>query len=356
MTDRPAGVTSRPPPHPPRRPSFRPWRPDAGGPSATALSAALAPAALLYGAVAARRLRTARPAPSPLPTIGVGSPVAGGAGKTPTALALGRAALAMGLAPGFLARGHGRETSGTLRVDPARHAARDVGDEPLLLAALGPTVVSVDRAEGAGALAGACDLIVMDDGFQSRRLQADPWLLVVDGAAGIGNGRCLPAGPLRAPLPAQIAAADALAVVDSGRGTAGTEPVAAMASARGLPVYAGHVEPLGDWRGREVAAFSGLADPAKFLATLERAGARVVASLAFPDHHAFTARDLDAIRRLGEAAPLVTTAKDAARLDHDAPAHEVLRIELRFAPGAAEELIERAIAAHGSAQVRSISS
>ena len=345
MNDRPDPASAPPPAPSAEASSPWPWRPDAGGPAAAVLSAALVPLALPYAWIAGRRLRAARPPPPPLPTIGVGSPVAGGAGKTPTALALGRAARAMGLVPGFLTRGHGRSGRGPVMVDLDGQPAAETGDEPRLLAALGPTVTAVDRAAGAGLLAPSCDLIVMDDGFQSRRLAADPWLLVIDGARGVGNGRVLPAGPLRAPLAAQFDAANALVVVDSGGGTAGAAMVREMAGRRGIPVHSARIEPVGDWRGREVAAFCGLADPGKFRRTLERAGARVARFRAFPDHHAFTARDLREVAAMAGGLPLATTAKDAARLGPGAPAHEVLEIELSFDDGAAEALIARAMRA-----------
>ena len=308
----------------------------------------MAPLGWVYGTLAARGLRR-RPRAAPRPTICVGSPVAGGAGKTPTALSLARAARERGLRAGFLSRGHGRRTpdpASPVLVDPVRHPASEVGDEPLLLAAEGPVVVGTDRQRSAAVLAPLCDLIVMDDGFQSRRLRADCWLLVVDGGRGVGNGRCLPAGPLRAPLHAQLDAADAVLVVDSGAGMEGAAKVAAAARARGLPVHRGTIEATGDWRGREVAAFCGLADPGKFRRTLERAGARVRAFRAFPDHHAFTRADLRGLRAMAPDLPLVTTAKDAARLGPEAPPHEVLEIELRLEDGAADALIDRALGAH----------
>ena len=326
---------------------LRPWRPGASGPAARALGALLAPAGALYGAIAAQRLGVAPAVPPPRPTIGVGSPVAGGAGKTPTALALVRAARAMGLRPGVLSRGHGGRLRGPVLVDPARHGSADVGDEPRLLAAEAPTVVGADRVAGARRLAPLCDLILMDDGFQSRRLDADLWLLIVDGAAGVGNGRCLPAGPLRAPLSVQLDAAGALVAVDSGAGLAGAGSVLAAARARGLAVHRTTIAPVGSWSGREVAAFCGLGDPAKFRRTLEGAGARIAAWRAFPDHHVFSAADLRAIEAMAGGLPLVTTAKDAARLGPNAPPHEVLGIELRFDDGAAEGLIERALERYG---------
>ena len=320
-----------------------PWRPDAGGPLASALSLALAPLATPYGAVAGRRLRRAHPPQPPVPTIGVGSPVAGGAGKTPTALALGRAALGMGLMPGFLTRGHGRTDRELLLIDLDRHAPERTGDEPRLLAALGPTVVDRDRMRGAAMLAPHCDVIVMDDGFQSRRLAADPWLLVVDGTRGVGNGRALPAGPLRAPLGVQLNAADALVIVDSGNGTAGAATVRREAARRGLPVHDARIELVGDWRGREVAAFCGLADPGKFRRTLERAGAVVARFRAFPDHHPFTASELRDLARMADGLPLVTTAKDAARFGPNAPPVEVLEIALRFERAADEGIVRQAM-------------
>ena len=321
------------------------WRPP--GPA----SRLLRPASALYGAIAASRMRSASALIPPLPTICVGNPTVGGAGKTPTAMAIARAATALGLRPGFLTRGYGRATRGELLVDPDRHDAREVGDEPLLLAAVAPTVVAEDRLAGARLLAeNGCELIVMDDGFQSRQLAPDLALLVVDGGRGLGNGHVLPGGPLRAPLGVQLRHVDAVVVVDSGRGTEGADAFCDLARTRSVEVMRARLVPEDGERlaGRRVVAFSGLGDPARFVAMLDALGADVVARRDFPDHHAFSERDLVAIGALAreyEALP-VTTSKDAARIPAGSLEHEVLRVAIRFEDGAAERLVAEAVRHH----------
>src|SRR5690606_23881501 len=135
------------------------------------------------------------------------------------AIAIAQMLAAMGERPVFLSRGHGGSERGPLRVDPARHSAREVGDEPLLLAHVFPTIVARDRVAGASlAVDQGASVIVMDDGFQNPALVKDLSLLMIDAATGIGNGDVFPAGPLRAPLHVQLAAAQA--IVRIGRGEA----------------------------------------------------------------------------------------------------------------------------------------
>ncbi|WP_185984901.1 tetraacyldisaccharide 4'-kinase [Aureimonas mangrovi] len=305
-------------------------------------SRALAPAAALYSAVAGRRLKNGQRWRAPAPVICVGNPVAGGGGKTPTALALAKAARARGLRPGFLSRGHGGNAAQPLLVDPQRHDASIVGDEPLLLAAFAPTAVSRDRAAGAALLVdrGACDLIIMDDGFQSAQLAFDLALLVVDSSRGTGNGAVIPAGPLRAPLGLQTHHADALVIVGAGEGAAKAE---AAAHAAGKPVHRARTAPTNaeGFAGRRVLAFSGIADPAKFHASLRESGAEITQTRDFPDHHPFTEGELGAL--LADAGrrglTLATTRKDAVRLQacgalglEVLEQSLVLEIEMHFEP------------------------
>src|SRR6266702_4634659 len=149
-----------------------------------------------------------------VPLICVGNPTLGGAGKTPAALAIGRFLKAAGERPFFLSRGYGGRARGPLVVDPGRHGAREVGDEPLLLARIAPTVVARARPAGAAvARARGASVIVMDDGFQNPSLAKDFAVLVLDGRRGIGNARVFPAGPLRAPLEIQLERTQALIAV-----------------------------------------------------------------------------------------------------------------------------------------------
>ena len=293
-----------------REPSFW-WRKEG------LTSGLLSPLAAVYGAVAAQRM--ARPGRvAGIPVVCVGNLTLGGAGKTPAAIAVARILDAAGRRPFVLSRGYGGTLAGPVQIDPARHRAAEVGDEPLLLARFAPTTVARDRAAGADAArAAGAGSIVMDDGFQSPGLHKDRSILVVDGRRGIGNGQVFPAGPLRAPLEAQLHRAQALLVV--GSGTAG-DSVAAVAQAHGLPVFHGRLEPdaqaLAVLKGRPVLAFAGIGDPDKFFTTLRDAGIEVRAALPFADHHRyrrFEARELIE-RAEREGLVLVTTEKDLARL------------------------------------------
>jgi tetraacyldisaccharide 4'-kinase len=296
-----------------REPAFW-WR--AAGPAA----GLLAPLAAVYGAVASGRLAQSG-ARAQVPVICIGNPTVGGAGKTPLALALAHLLEGAGEVPMFLTRGYGGRLAGPLRVDLARHSAADVGDEPLLLARVAPAFVARDRVAGARAAAAAgASVILMDDGFQNPSLQKDFSVLIVDSRRGIGNRKVIPAGPLRAPLSAQLTRADALVVV--GTSSAG-DGVAAAARTAGVPVFHAGLEPdvavVAALAGTRALAFAGIGDPEKLFATLRAAGISVAATRKFPDHHRYTPAEA---RLLYEAADrqalvLVTTEKDLARMQGD---------------------------------------
>ncbi len=265
-----------------REPAFW-WR--EAGPAARML----APLSAVYGAIAAARLRP-RGEKAGAPVVCIGNLTVGGAGKTPTALTVARMLAAAGERPVFLTRGYGGTSAGPLRVDPQHHSAREVGDEPLLLARVAPTIVARSRVEGAsGAVISGASVIVMDDGFQNPSLAKDAAVLVVDARRGIGNARVIPAGPLRAPLAAQLARAHALVVVGAGPNAAS---VVADARARSIPVFRADLQPdagfLAALGGGRVLAFAGIGDPDKFFATLAGAGVEVAATRSFPDHHRYT--------------------------------------------------------------------
>jgi len=287
------------------------WR--ASGPMARLL----APVAVAYGRVAAWRM--AQPGRRiAIPVICIGNLTVGGAGKTPTALAVAELLRHAGKRPFLLSRGYGGSLSGPLRVDAARHRAREVGDEALLLARVAPTIVAADRVAGAElARHEGADVIVMDDGFQNPALAKDLSLVVVDGTRGVGNGAVFPAGPLRAPLAAQLDRAQALLLIGP---PAGAADVVTQAKARSLPIFHGRLAPdaaaLAALKGKKVLAFAGIGDPQKFFATFAVAGIDVAARQAFPDHHRYgraEAADLVA-RAERDGLTLVTTEKDMARL------------------------------------------
>ena len=280
-------------------------------------AALLAPIATIYGAVAARRL--ARPgARAKIPVICVGNPTVGGAGKTPTAIAIARLLIAAGEKPMFLTRGYGGRLAGPVMVDPA-HTAVQVGDEPQLLARVAPTVVAEERVSGARlASDGGASVLVMDDGFQNPSLIKDLSLLVVD-ARGTGNGQVIPAGPLRAPLEPQLDRASALLIVGETQSV-----IESAARSRGLPVFHGKLEPepnaVASLRGRKVLAFAGIGDPEKFFATLAAAGIDASARRSFSDHHRYSVKEARALLREADKGnlDLLTTEKDLARLTGDA--------------------------------------
>ncbi len=247
----------------------------------------------IYGAFAASRLKR-EGYRAGVPVICIGNPTLGGAGKTPTALAVARMLKAAGERPVFLSRGYGGRQRGPLLVAPDRDRAADVGDEPLLLARVAPTVVAHDRVEGAkAAQAAGATIIVMDDGFQNPSLAKDFSVLVIDGRRGLGNSKVFPAGPLRAPLDAQLARADAVVLV----GAVGEDAAVAgaAAEARKLPLLRAWLEPdreaIATLAGGRVLAFAGIGDPEKVFATLREAGIAVAATRSFADHHRYTPAD-----------------------------------------------------------------
>jgi len=291
-----------------REPAFW-WQPDSG--------ALLSPLGGIYGIVAALRMRsTGRNAG--VPVICLGNFTVGGGGKTPAALAVGRLLLAAHERLFFLSRGYGGRLAGPVRVDPAVHAAAEVGDEPLLLARLAPTIVARDRVAGAeAARRGGASLIVMDDGFQNPALIKDLAILLVDGRRGIGNGQTIPAGPLRAPLGTQLAHAQAIVIVGPSDGaTALTE----RARGHNVAIFHGRLEPdratVAALSGRKVLAFAGIGDPEKFFTTLAEAGVAVAERASFADHHRYTAAEARALIARADAKNLMllTTEKDLARL------------------------------------------
>lgn len=281
------------------------------------LARILAPLGWLYAAGTARRLRQPGYRPQ-VPVICVGNLVAGGAGKTPTTLALAQRLIARGCAVHIVSRGHGGRLSGPVRVDDRQHHAEDVGDEPLLLAAFAPVWVARDRAAGVQAAeAAGAQVILLDDGFQNPTVRQTLSLVVVDAARGFGNGRCIPAGPLREPIEVGLARADL--VLSIGDEAAQTRFAALWGAMIRVPQLCGRLVPLAmgmDWTGARVLAFAGIADPERFFATLRSQGAEVLRGEALADHAALSETLLRRLEAEAAAAgaQLVTTEKDAARL------------------------------------------
>ena len=272
----------------------------------------LAPLSWITAALTARRVARGG-IKVDVQVICIGNLNVGGTGKTPAAIALTQRLTDRGHRVVILSRGHGGSLAGPVAVDIARHSAAQVGDEPLLLAAFAPCVIARDRAAGARMAADmGADVILMDDGFQNPSLHKDLSLLVVDAETGWGNGRCLPAGPLREPVAAGLARAQHLLLI-------GPDAARAGFARPDLPITEGRIAPLAtgmDWQGQKVIAFAGIGRPEKFFATLRGLGAQVVKSVPLDDHQPLSTAlllRLEADAMLHDAH-LVTTEKDATRL------------------------------------------
>jgi tetraacyldisaccharide 4'-kinase len=254
---------------------------------------------------------------SRLPVICIGNFVTGGTGKTPFALQLADRLKIEGHNPGFLLRGYGGRLKGPVAVDLSKHTAAEVGDEALLLAKAGPTVIAADRPAGAALLETLpVDLIVMDDGFQNPALHKDLSLVLIDCAVGFGNGLCLPAGPMRAPAENQILKADCLVLIGEGDRA---EAAVHLAGRRALPIlHAGIIaRPNVALEGQKLLAYAGIGRPQKFYKTLEDLGYSIEVKRDFADHHDFSEADARALLTQAErdGLQLVTTAKDMARIE-----------------------------------------
>jgi len=269
------------------------------------------------------RQQYAHPVKLSVPVICIGNLTAGGAGKTPIALYIGELLKEKNIKAFYISRGYGGSQKTPLVVDAHKHSAKKVGDEPLLLAQVLPTVVGKNRVETAKfAVAQGAEMIVMDDGFQNPTLHKDLSLIVVDRRLSFGNEKMLPAGPLREPVKAGLKRADAVVLINPANFIPTCLPDINVLLARSKPAKS-----MLQLAGKKIVAFCGIAHPQKFYTMLKNAGAEIVEKKSFSDHYDYKASELKKLQAEAKKhdAILVTTSKDAARLP------EKLKTEIHIA-------------------------
>lgn len=279
------------------------------------ISTLLLPCAAIYYYVSKANYKIIKPTTLPIPVICVGNLTVGGAGKTPVALHIGDLLNKKNIEAFFISRGYGGTQKLPLRVNPQIHSALQVGDEPLLLAQVLPTIVGRNKVNAAKfAMEQGAELIVMDDGFQNPALTKDLSLIVVDRRLSFGNERLLPAGPLREKVRSGIKRAGAIVIINPANFMPTSLP--------GIPFLLARSQAKPSMlalKGKKIIAFCGIAIPHKFYYMLKNAGAEIVDKISFPDHYHYKQKDLLNLKEKAKehSAILVTTSKDAARMDKD---------------------------------------
>lgn len=289
-----------------------PWFWRANTLTAQMATAALTPFSIIYDAAQRLHWMTTKPAKPEGPVICIGNATLGGVGKTPFALLTHRLLHDANAEGWFLTRGYGGRLKGPVKVDPATHQAEDIGDEAMLLAAQGPTILSAHRPDGANtAFEAGADTVIMDDGFQNPTLQKKFSILLIDAVDPQGNGRIFPAGPLREPIARARNRADLVVAIKRRAEDRISEQLNVD--------FEAWLEPSGTVTPQKVIAFTGIGIPSKFFLTLSRAGFDIVHKVPFANHHFFTNAELSALRRIAkkENAALITTEKDYVRLPQD---------------------------------------
>lgn len=288
----------------------------------------LTPLSWVYGAVTQWRLKIKTPHKCKAKVICIGNITAGGVGKTPVAMAMAEKYLKEGKKVFFVTRGYKGKLKNIV-LDLEKHTPEETGDEPRLLAGIAPTIIAPCREWGAEkAVRMGAEVIIMDDGFQNPGLYKDESWLVFDGTVGIGNGKIIPAGPLRETLETGQKRANYILIMG--------EDKTGLARQCQLPVYSGKLKPQPfSLENRRVFAFAGIGHPEKFYQTLKKIGYQTVLTKDFPDHHAYSKDDLDELHRQASelGLSLVTTEKDYVKLPQSAKRNiSCLKVRAEWAP------------------------
>jgi len=283
----------------------------------------LSPLGYLYGSATYLKQHLYSPQKLPVPVLCIGNVVLGGAGKTPTAIAVARMLQDSNYAPHILTRGYGRHKRTLLRVDPQHHHFSDVGDESLILGCIAPTWVYHDRFQaGQQAIAAGANILIMDDGYQNTHIVKDRHLLVVDTSQCIGNGKVFPAGPLREFLWSALRRADAIMMIGESK----------CPLPYNGPIFQANLVPQSRLlpQNTEIIAFAGIGYPPKFKKTLQDLSFSLKQFIAFPDHYPYTTKDIEPL--LAQDYPVITTEKDWLRLPPAYQPHvHMLKVDLQLA-------------------------
>ncbi|MDB2415068.1 tetraacyldisaccharide 4'-kinase [Rickettsiales bacterium] len=286
------------------------------------LSLLLIPLSWIFSSISLLRKIIVKPVKVDIPVICIGNINVGGTGKTPVAVELCKFLQARGKKVAFLSRGYGGNLYGPVLVNNKKHKASDVGDEPLLLSQYAPTYIAKHRPDGAiYARKNGADIIIMDDGLQNPHLKKDFSILVIDGQVGLGNGRILPAGPLRESLSSALNKTDALVIIGHDKHN--------ISSFVKAPIIKSEIKPLEvKLSAKKYVAFAGIGRPKKFFDTLDSMNLKIVATKEFADHKPYSESDILKIKELAKekSAGIITTQKDYLRIDVK------LRDDIEFLP------------------------
>jgi len=272
----------------------------------------LRPFGEIYSFATKMKIRFGKPRAANVPIVCIGNLTAGGTGKTPVAISIMKIMKKKYKRPMFVSRGYGGKLKNVV-VDRQENTYEQVGDEPLLLARHAPTIINPNRYQAALlAQDEGADAIVMDDGFQNQSLAKDLSFLVFDGKAGIGNGYCVPSGPMREKFENGLERADAVIIL-------GEDKQNLRLKISGIPVFYGKIVPLTKPEfNKNVIAFAGIGRPQKLYDTLLALGADLIATRDFPDHHKYKEQELlDLIDFAKNTnSDLYTTTKDYVKIPY----------------------------------------